>query len=68
MPIQRVYPWGDTIDDSYANYYNQNIGDTTAVGSYEKGASFYGAYDMAGNVWEWVGSLISDTSYQPLWT
>jgi formylglycine-generating enzyme required for sulfatase activity len=50
---QRLYPWGDTIDESYANY-NGNVGDTTTVGSYEKGVSFYGAYDMAGNVWEWV--------------
>ena len=24
------------------------------VGSYEGGKSPYGAYDMAGNVWEWV--------------
>ena len=49
----RMYPWGDTIDESYTNY-NRNIDDTTAVGSYEKGVSFYGVYDMAGNVGEWV--------------
>jgi len=50
---QRIYPWGDTINESYTNYA-LNVGDTTAVGSYEKGVSFYGTYDMAGNVWEWV--------------
>jgi len=59
---QRVYPWGDTIDDSFANY-NKNIGDTTAVGSYEKGASFYGALDMAGNVWEWVSDRYGSDYY-----
>ncbi|MBK8619487.1 MAG: SUMF1/EgtB/PvdO family nonheme iron enzyme [Anaerolineales bacterium] len=47
----RTYPWGKDIDATYANY-NQNIGDTTAVGSYEKGKSPYGLYDMAGNVAE----------------
>jgi len=50
----RKYPWeGNSVDSSYANY-NDNIGDTTEVGNYEKGASPYGAMDMAGNVWEWV--------------
>jgi len=48
------YPWGnEEPDNSYANY-NDNIGDTTEVGLYGKGASPYGAMDMAGNVNEWV--------------
>jgi len=58
-----IYPWGDNIDCSLANYYDGNkdcIGTTTAVGSYPDGASPYGAWDMAGNVSEWVSSL-----YQP---
>ena len=59
---ERMYPWGNTIDNSYANY-NSKIGDTTAVGSYEKGASFYGAYDMAGNVWEWVADWYDENYY-----
>jgi len=50
----RVYPWDkEGIDGTFANY-NQNVGDTTPVGSYPKGVSPYGAYDMIGNVWEWV--------------
>ncbi|HMZ51786.1 MAG TPA: formylglycine-generating enzyme family protein, partial [Candidatus Sumerlaeota bacterium] len=59
----RTYPWGEGIDCSLANYYGKDngsdycVGDTTPVGSYESGRSPYGAYDMAGNVWEWVSSL-----------
>lgn len=50
----RKYPWGNQEpDNSYANY-NNNIEDTTEVGFYVKGASPYGAMDMAGIVWEWV--------------
>jgi formylglycine-generating enzyme required for sulfatase activity len=59
----RTYPWGEKIDDTFANF-NYGIGDTTAVGSYEKGKSPYGLYDRAGNVWEWVADWYSDTYYQ----
>jgi hypothetical protein len=64
----RKYPWGNRAPDgSKANYCDVNCqyewkdpsvddgyGDTAPVGSYEAGKSLYGAYDMAGNVWEWV--------------
>jgi formylglycine-generating enzyme required for sulfatase activity len=50
----RIYPWGNNSPNKSLLNYNQNIGDTTAVGSYPSGASPYGALDMAGNVWEWV--------------
>ena len=60
--VQRIYPWGNFIDDSYANF-DGNVGDTTAVGSYEKGASFYGTFDVAGNVWEWVGDWYAGNYY-----
>jgi len=49
----RVYPWGGEFDASRANT-DYEVGDTTPVGSYPDGVSPYGAYDMAGNVWEWV--------------
>jgi len=60
---KNVYPsWGNSIDCTFANSYDTKnakycTGDTTAVKSYESGKSPYGAYDMAGNVWEWVNDL-----------
>ncbi len=58
----REYPWGDEWDPEVTN-----TGDNTdwpdgitPVGSFPKNLSPYGAYDMSGNVWEWV-----DSWYQP---
>jgi formylglycine-generating enzyme required for sulfatase activity len=43
-----------------ANYNSQRAeGDVyVPVGSYVNSASFYGAYDMSGNVWEWNDAVI----------
>ena len=49
----RRYPWGDKFDPEKANAGGVLSG-TTPVGSYPDGRSPYGAFDMAGNVWEWV--------------
>ncbi|MDM8531743.1 SUMF1/EgtB/PvdO family nonheme iron enzyme [Anaerolineales bacterium HSG25] len=58
----RIYPWGEGIDSGKANY-NQNVGQTTEVGSYSSGVSPYGAHDMAGNVWEWVQDCYDESYY-----
>ena len=42
--------------------YNLNVRETTEVKNYSKTASFYGTYDMAGNVWEWVNDRYGDYS------
>jgi formylglycine-generating enzyme required for sulfatase activity len=64
-----MYPWGNSIDCSFANYRdsildNGCIGDTTPVRSYPSGISPYGAYNMAGNVLEWVADWYEATYYQ----
>lgn len=59
----RIYPWGDSIDETLANY-NYAVGDTTPVDSYPDGKSPYGLYNMAGNVWEWGADWYGDSYYE----
>jgi formylglycine-generating enzyme required for sulfatase activity len=61
------YPWGNEFDGTKLNYcdvncpkkyadedFDDGYAYTAPVGSYPDGASWCGALDMAGNVWEWV--------------
>jgi formylglycine-generating enzyme required for sulfatase activity len=59
----RTYPWGEGIDCDHAQY-KECGGQTVPVGSKSKGASPYGALDMAGNVWEWVSDRYQEDTYQ----
>lgn len=59
----RRYPWGNSFEAELANV-GYTAG-TTPVGSFPKGASPYGAMDMAGNVWEWTSSLYKPYPYDP---
>jgi formylglycine-generating enzyme required for sulfatase activity len=54
-PQRRIYPWGDDWQDGRANVEEQFAG-TTPVVCFASGASWCGALDMAGNVWEWTRS------------
>ena len=61
----RTWPWGNAMEP-YANtsaaedgYENQ----LAPVGSFPRGKSYYGALDMAGNVWEWTADWYSDVYY-----
>ncbi len=47
----RPYPWGWEWENGRANFFS---GKTTPVDLFENGKSYYGVYDLLGNVWEWV--------------
>ncbi|MDQ7025589.1 MAG: SUMF1/EgtB/PvdO family nonheme iron enzyme [Anaerolineae bacterium] len=58
-----VYPWGDGFVAENTVYGNNSGGQTAIVGSRPSGVSWVGAFDMAGNVWEWTNSLYLDYPY-----
>ncbi|RME74608.1 MAG: formylglycine-generating enzyme family protein, partial [Planctomycetota bacterium] len=58
--IKYRYPWGNKWDKTRVAHHSNGATGTKRVGTYRSGKSPYGAYDMAGNVWEWTVSW-----YQP---
>ncbi len=62
----RIYPWGDEEPTPDLCNFGNNVGDTTPVGAYPKGASPYGLLDCAGNVWEWAMSACENSSLRAL--
>ena len=60
---KRLYPWGDHAPSCDLLNFKYCLNRASPVTSYGQGASFYGLYNMAGNVAEWVGDwLQSDYS------
>jgi iron(II)-dependent oxidoreductase len=53
---RRRYPWGDEPPDKTRAHFGAGWNELKPVGSFAKSASPYGAFDMAGNGWEWVSS------------
>ncbi|MBW2277983.1 MAG: formylglycine-generating enzyme family protein [Deltaproteobacteria bacterium] len=64
---ERRFPWGDDWHPEWVNQHTPDDGfETTApVGSFPQNKSPCGAYDMAGNAWEWVQDFW-DPGYYPL--
>ncbi|MBM3137342.1 MAG: formylglycine-generating enzyme family protein [Chloroflexi bacterium] len=53
-PEGQRFPWGSELARIKFANAGDEIGNTTPVGSFPYGKSFYGALDMGGNVREWV--------------
>ena len=66
-PKANLYPWGNDFDPAKVNY-GKNHDATMPVDFYPEGASYYGAYNMAGNVFEWVSDWYDPRYYGKLET
>jgi formylglycine-generating enzyme required for sulfatase activity len=64
-PDDLIYPWGDDFEGDNVVYSENSNMQPAEVGSREGGASWVGALDMSGNVWEWVASAYEDYPYVP---
>jgi formylglycine-generating enzyme required for sulfatase activity len=75
-PEDWIYPWGNAFNGTRLNYcdtncasydrdlnVNDGYADTAPVGSYPDGASWVGALDMSGNVWEWLTDQYDQNFY-----
>lgn len=61
-PSGNLYPWGDQFDEARANF-GRRAEATAPVTAYPEGASYYGALNMAGNVFEWVADWYDPQYY-----
>ncbi len=60
----RKFPWGNNPPDRERAHFGAGWNELIDVGRLPKGASPYGALDMAGNGWEWVSSAYRSYPYQ----
>ncbi|SRR5579884_4215869 len=56
----RIFPYGDQWDNMQADTLPYT---PTPVGTYANNVSPYGAYDMAGNVWEWTSTIFDEQQF-----
>jgi formylglycine-generating enzyme required for sulfatase activity len=76
-----IFPWGNGFDCTRGNFDDTLLDDpyviegypncdgfpeTAPVGSITSGASWIGAMDMSGNVWEWVADRYSGDTYKKM--
>ncbi|MEP7289522.1 MAG: SUMF1/EgtB/PvdO family nonheme iron enzyme [Chloroflexota bacterium] len=75
-PADMIYPWGNTFDSTKLNYcdapcpyawadkqHSDGFLHSAPIDSYSNGVSWVGAYNMAGNAWEWVADWYQSAEY-----
>ncbi len=75
--VKTLYPWGDEFDGQVVSFCDASCQEPQAnpdfddghvieapTGIFPAGRSPVGAYEMGGNVWEWVADWFSPTYYQ----
>ncbi|MBI4495878.1 MAG: formylglycine-generating enzyme family protein [Deltaproteobacteria bacterium] len=63
----RKYPWGNDPPDEKKARFGRSLlgyGELMPVRSLPEGASPYGCYHLAGNVWEWVADWYGEDYYR----
>jgi len=75
-PSSWTYPWGNEFEQSNLNLCDSNCEQdwrtdsddgytyTAPVDAFSDGASWVGAYNLSGNVWEWVSTKFRGYPYQ----
>jgi formylglycine-generating enzyme required for sulfatase activity len=60
----RNFPWGrEWTEHKCRHYHNKGVETTCGVWSYPKGCSYWGHYQMSGNVWEWCADVWDSGAY-----
>ena len=65
-PDSLIFPWGNAWNTDNVIEDRGVDGGTAVVGSAPGGVSWVGAYDLLGNVWEWVGDWYDPAYYGTL--
>jgi formylglycine-generating enzyme required for sulfatase activity len=56
-PSNWTYPWGNDFNGLNVVYVGSSGGESAPVGSRPHGASWVGALDLSGNLWEWTSTI-----------
>ncbi len=67
-PDGLIYPWGNEFNSNNLSYGSTGFFSSlqsSMVGNFPNGASWVGALDMSGNLWEWTNSIYARYPYNP---
>jgi ergothioneine biosynthesis protein EgtB len=60
LQLKCSYPWGEDCNVArYANVFESKTWAPCRIGTYKQGKSYFGCYQMIGDVWEWTSSEYS---------